>query len=248
MNGKRSLAAAAAALMIAAPAPTLADGSIYGDTRLQAYIGVMELDDQTGELQVDTEGGMAGDPVDIDFANLLYFGVDGETPMNKPNSGFEWGVNAGFSLGWEGGDTEFAGRVNEGGGTVAFRIDNDMLVMEGHIGPYLRTHFGEKVDFYLGAGPAIIYAEVDVDEEDNGEANPNSAITTPNGTIILGDDSDSDVVVGLYARAGLEFDMGGGRSWGLGVKYLGGEMDFNDTVGEFDLEGFSVLLTYSAWY
>ncbi len=240
-------AVATSALIMAAGTPTLAQGSAYGDTRLQAYLGVMELDNQTGELQVNVDGGSAGDPVDIDFANLLYLGIDGETPMNKPNSGFEWGVNAGVSFGWEGGDTEFAGRVNEGGGTVAFQIDNDMLVIEGHLGPYLRTHIGERVDFYLGAGPAIIYAEVDVDGENGEEATP-SSITTPNGTLILGDSSDSDVVVGLYARAGLEFDMGGGRSWGLGMKYLGGEMDFNDTVGEFDLEGLSVMLTYSAWY
>ncbi len=238
---------AAAALMVTG-LPAWAEGTVYGDTRLQAYLGVMELNDQTGELQADLGDGNAGEPVDIDFANLLYFGVDGETPMNKPNSGFEWGVNAGISMGWEGGDTEFAGRVNEGGGTVAFRIDNDMLVIEGHIGPYLRTHFGEKVDFYLGGGPAIIYAEHDVDDGSNDAEVAPTSLTTANGTIILTDDSSSDTVIGFYARAGLEFDMGGGRSWGLGVKYLGAEMDFNDTVGEVDLEGYSIMLTYSAWY
>ncbi len=243
MKSNPVLIVAAATLMAAAVAPAHADKSVYGDTRLQAYLGVMEFDDQTGELQTE-----AGEPVDIDFANLFNFGLDGETPMNTPDSGLEWGVNAGISFGWKGSDTEFAGRVGEGGGTVAFKIDNEMLLIEGHIGPYLRAHMGKRADFYVGVGPSIIYAEIDADD-DNGNDNPEpTPFVTTNGTIILGDDSDSDVVVGFHARAGFEFDIGGGRQWGIGVKYLAGELDFNDTVGEFDLEGYSVLLTYSAWY
>ena len=220
------------------------DGKVVtGKDRVQAFIGVMELDDETGELQNET-----GEPVEIDFANLFAIGIEVETPLRNRDSGLEWGVNAGGGLNWRGSDTEFAGRVDEGGGTVAFRIDNEMLILEGHIGGYLRAHIGKTADVYLGAGPALIFAQHDVDDDETDEDASPEPLRTGNGTIILGDDSSSDIILGYYARAGIEFDMGAGRQWGFGVRYLGGELDFNDTVGEFDLEGFQVLLTYSAWF
>lgn len=233
-------------------------GVVTGKNRVQAYVGVMEIDDETGELQNENgesaAGGpaagdpAAGGPVDIDFASLLAMGMEVETPWRSKNRGIELGVNAGGGFSWKGDDTEFAGRVDDGGGTVAFKIDNEMLIVEGHIGGYLRAHMGESADFYLAAGPAIIYAEHDVDDDgmDNGEAP--DPLLTDSGTVILGDDSSSDIILGFYARAGIEFDLGAGKQWGLGVRYLGGELDFNDTVGEFDLKGVQVLLTYSAWF
>ena len=227
--------------LAATASPAWGQRTINGDNRVQAYLGVMEFEDQTGELQNED-----GDRVDIEFANLLNFGIDAETPMNTPDSGVEWGVNAGASFGWKSGDTRYAGSVGGGGANIDFRIDNDMLLVEGHIGPYVRAHLGKRVDFYLGAGPAIIYAEVDADEDDD---NPgDDPVVSPSGTVVLGDSSDSDVIIGLHARAGVELDLGAGRQWGIGLKYLRGEMDFNNTVGEFDIEGYSLLITYSAWY
>jgi hypothetical protein len=229
------------ALLTAPIVQAQSDGSVVsGKDRVQAYIGVMELEDQTGELQSE-----AGEPVDMDFANLFAIGIEVETPLRGSGSGLELGVNAGGGISWKGSDTEFAGKVDDGGGTVAFRIDNEMLILEGHIGGYLRAHLGKSADFYLGAGPAIIFAEHDVDDDDIEDAETSQ---TGTATIILGDDSASDVIIGYYARAGIEFDLGSGRQWGLGLRYLGGELDFNDTVGKFDLEGLQVLLTYSAWF
>lgn len=232
------------ALMVTQAAQAQSDGALLtGEDRVQAFIGVMEIDDQTGELQNET-----GEPVEIDFANLFAIGIEVETPLRSRDSGLELGINAGGGISWKGSDTEFAGRVDDGGGTVAFRIDNEMLILEGHIGGYLRAHLGKSADFYLGAGPAIIFAEHDVDDDETDEEATPDSLQTGNATIILGDDSASDIIVGYYARAGIEFDLGAGKQWGLGVRYLGGELDFNDTVGEFDLEGVQILLTYSAWF
>ncbi len=213
-----------------------------GNDRVQAYIGVTQLEDQTGELQNDR-----GEPVEIDFANLFALGIEVETPRKKKEQGVEWGINAGGGFSWKGSDTRFAGTVEDGRGTAVFRIDNEMLLLEGHIGPYFRAHAG-PVDFYLSAGPALIYGEHDVDDEDTEEGEIPPELFTSNGTIILSDDSSSDIIIGYYARTGVEWDLGGGKSWGLGVRYLGGELDFNDTVGEFDLEAVQILLTYSAWF
>jgi len=225
-----------AALLLLASTPVLAQPAAKGKNRVQAYIGAMAFDEQTGVLQ---DG--SGDPVEIDFANLLNIGIDAETPMGTRDTGVEWGINAGASVGWRGSDTRYSGSVGGGGANIEFRVDNEMLLVEGHIGPYLRAHIGERLDLYIGAGPAIVFAELDADQDDEDDA-------TTRGDIVLGDGDDSDVVLGLHARAGLEFDLGEGRQWGVGVKYLAADMDFNNTVGKFDLAGFSVLITYSAWY
>jgi hypothetical protein len=227
--------------LLYASSAAFAEGVITGEDRAQVYIGVTMLEDQTGELQNET-----GEDVEIDFPNLLALGFEIETPFRNKDQGLEYGINAGIGVSWKGDDTEFAGKVDDEGGTAFFRIDNEMLLVEGHIGPYLRGHLGPSVDFYLGAGPALIYASHDVDDDNDDEvATP---VISSNGTVILTDDSSSDFIIGYYARAGFEYDLGSGKQWGIGVRYLGGELDFNDTVGEFDLEGVQVLLTYSAWF
>jgi hypothetical protein len=212
---------------------------VQGDDRVQVFLGMMNLNDQTGELQNDV-----GEPVDIDFSDLPTLGIEVETPYGKRDTGLEYGINAGGGVSWKGDNTKFAGKVDGDGGTVFFRIDNGLTIIEGHIGGYLRGHLGKAVDVYLGAGPAIIFGSHDVEDEEAEEL----PIATPNGTVILTTKDSSDIILGYYARAGVEFDLGEGKQWGLGVRYLGGEMDFDDTVGEFDLEGVQVLLTYSAWY
>ncbi|MEP5766448.1 MAG: hypothetical protein ABJ308_17740 [Halieaceae bacterium] len=232
-----------AVLLLGLAQQVSAEGVVTGSDRIQVYIGAMLLDDQTGELQNDS-----GEPVDIDFSDLLAVGFEVETPYRSKDSGLEMGVNAGIGVSWKGSDTRFAGRVENGQGTAVFRLDNEMLIVEGHIGPYLRGHLGSKVDFYLGAGPALIYAEHDGDDDNDNDDETPDPVFDDDGNIILTDDSSSDLIIGYYARTGIEYDLGAGKQWGLGVRYLGGEMDFNDTVGDFDLKGLQVLLTYSAWF
>ena len=213
------------------------------EDRVQVFLGVMDLNDQTGELQNENSPS-DGTPVDIDFSNLPTIGIEVETPYGSRDTGLEYGVNAGGGISWKGDDTKFAGKIDGGGSTVFFRVDNSLTILEAHIGGYVRGHLGKFADVYLGAGPAVIFGSHDVEDEEE-EAVP---VTSANGTVILESNDSSDIILGYYARAGIEFTAGPGQNWGLGVRYLGGEMDFDDTVGEFDLEGFQVLLTYSAWF
>ena len=222
--------------------------NVLPDDRIQAVIGVMEMEDQTGDIQNDSLPS-EDKPVDLDFANLFTLGIEVETPYSEREANLEWGVNAGGTLSWRGSDTEFRGIINEGGARVRYRVDNEMFVVEGHIGGYLRAHLGSSVDFYLGAGPAIIWANHDVDEDELEEGQQiDDLLITDGGTVVLTSDGDSDIIMGYYARAGIEFGMGKNSQWGFGVRYLGGELEFDDTVGKFDLEGLQLLFTYSAWY
>ena len=209
------------------------------ENRVQVFLGVMDLEDQTGEIQEDP-----GAPVDIDFSDLPTIGLEVETPYSAADTGLEYGVNAGGGISWRGDNTSFAGTVGGSGSIVIFRIDNSFMLGEFHLGGYLRSHLGESVDLYLGGGPAILYGQHKVEDE---EIEEGEAITR-NGTVVITSDNASDITLGYYARAGIEFDLGKKAQWGLGVRYLGGELDFSDTVGKIDMEGVQVLLTYSAWY
>jgi hypothetical protein len=207
--------------------------------RVQVFLGVMDLSDQTGEIQSET-----GEPVEIDFSNLPTIGLEVETPYGGADSGLEYGINVGGGISWRGDNTSFAGSVGGSGSTVIFRIDNSFMLGELHFGGYLRSHLGEAVDFYLGAGPAVLYGRHKVEDE---EVEPHEGVSR-SGTIIIESDNSSDFTLGFYARAGIEFDLGNRAQWGLGLRYLGGELDFDDTVGKIDIEGTQILLTYSAWY
>jgi len=207
--------------------------------RVQVFLGVMDLADQTGEIQAGP-----GEPVEIDFSNLPTIGLEVETPYSAADTGLEYGINAGGGISWKGDNTSFAGSVGGSGSIVVFRIDNSFMLGEVHLGGYLRSHLGESADLYLGGGPAILYGRHKVEDE---EIEEGTAISR-NGTVIITNDNASDFTLGFYARAGIEFDLGKGAQWGLGLRYLGGELDFNDTVGKIDIEGTQVLITYSAWY
>jgi len=216
-----------------------AEGVVTGDDRVQVFIGATSLSDQTGELQNDS-----GEPVDIDFSNLPTIGLEVETPYFSKDSGLEFGINAGGGISWRGSDTRFVGKIDSSGSVVYFRVDNEFLLVEGHIGGYLRAHLGKTADFYLGAGPAVIFASHSVEDDETEEEGP----IVQQGTIVLESNDSSDFALGYYARAGIEFDLGNQAQWGFGVRYLGGDMDFDDTVGSFDIEGLQYLITYSAWY
>jgi hypothetical protein len=212
--------------------------------RVQVFLGFTDLNDQTGELQNDGGDPAAGAPVDIDFSNLPTIGLEVETPYGNRDSGLEYGINAGGGISWKGDDTEFRGTIGGSGSVVVFKIDNSFTLLELHIGGYLRAHLGKTVDVYFGGGPAVIFGSHDVQDDDIEEPQP----VTSNGTIVLNSKDSSDIILGYYARTGIEFDTGDNSQWGLGVRYLGGEMEFDDTVGEFDIDAVQILLTYSAWF
>jgi hypothetical protein len=212
-----------------------------GEDRVQVFLGVTSLNDQTGELQNEN-----GDPVDIDFDSLPTIGLEVETPYGDSDgaTGLEYGVNAGGGISWKGDGTKFAGTAGGSGSVVFFKIDNSFTLFELHLGGYMRAHLGKTTDFYIGGGPAVIFGSHNVEDDDIEDGDP----VLTDGTVILRGKDSSDLIIGYYARAGIEFDLGGETQWGLGVRYLGGEMEFDDTVGSFDIEGVQVLLTYSSWF
>jgi len=106
---------------------------------------------------------------------------------------------------------------------------------QGAVFAYLATRLGDWGRIYAGAGPVLMYGVMDMDNED---------IDTNAGTVTEYDDRDYALGLGVYARAGIEFTLNYRNTIGLGVRGVKADLDFNDTVGEVDIQGVQAMLTY----
>jgi opacity protein-like surface antigen len=202
---------------------------------MQVFLGVMEPDDQTGQWDAVSEG-----PVDIDFSSLPSGGVEAEYLFG---SGWvHWGLNPGGSISWKNDDTNFSGSLtNENGGTLRVDLDNSLFLIELHLGGYVRGRVSDRITTYAAAGPMVMYGSHDVEDE---HVESTSQPQT-DGTVVIRNSDSSDINVGYYARAGIDFAINDNQFLGLGVRYVSTELDFDKTVGNIDIKGPQYVLTYT---
>ena len=232
---RKSALAAALALLLTLPPSAMAERATT--PFLQIYLGIAELDDQTASWTDNNN-----ESVDVDFSSLPTAGLELEYLFGR---GFvHWGINPGGSVSWKNEDVTFSGSLTENdGGTITYEADNSLLLVELHLGGYLRGRITERITTYLSAGPMIMYGYHEVEDENYTETPPSgSPARSPTS-----DNSDSsDVAVGFYSRAGVDFEIGDNRYLGLGVRYISTELDFDRTIGKIDVKGPQYVLTYIA--
>jgi hypothetical protein len=204
---------------------------------IQVFLGVLKLDDETGEWDDISDGN-----VDVDFSSLPSGGIEAEYPFYR---GFvHWGLNPGGSVAWKSDDTSFSGRVSgDTGGTLRVDIDNSLFLAEIHLGGYVRGRLSERVTTYAAAGPMVVYGYHEVEDENLEDATDGSPVE---GDVDLSETDSSDINLGFYGRAGVDFEIRDDQHLGFGIRYLSSELDFNKTVGKLDVEGPQYVLTYSA--
>lgn len=202
----------------------------------QVFLGVLELDDQTGDWDE-----ISDDNVDVDFSSLPSGGIEAEYTFGR--GWVHWGINSGGSVAWKNDDTNFSGSSTaENGGTLRVDLDNSLLLVELHLGGYVRGRLADRITTYAAAGPMVMYGSHDV-KDDNVEETPPQPIATD--TVIIDHSDSSDINIGYYARAGIDFEIGKKQHLGLGIRYMSTELDFDKTVGNLDLEGPQYVLTFS---
>jgi len=204
---------------------------------IQVFLGVLELDDQTGQWEDISEG-----DVDVDFSSLPSGGVEAEYVFGR--DWVHWGINAGGSFAWKNDDTNFSGGfTEETGGVLRVDVDNSLFLFELHLGGYVRGRLGDRVTTYAAAGPMVMYGRHEVEDE-NAEQLP--AGTTVEGAVVITDSDSNDVNIGYYGRAGVDFEILENQHVGLGLRYMSTELDFDKTIGKIDIEGPQYVLTYTA--
>ena len=225
----------AAAMLTLMSFPASADEEAQGPL-VQLLLGVLELDDQQGEWQE-----ISDDDVDVDFSSLPSGSVEVEYTYGGDR--VQWGLNSGGSLAWKSDDTRFSGGFSgETGGVIRVDLDNSLLLVELHLGGFLRAQLSQLVSVYAAAGPMVMFGEHEVEDENVDE----TPTPTAQGTVVISNSDDSDINIGAYARAGVEFEIGKNQWVGLGVRYMRTKLDFDKTIGELDIEGPQYGLTFTA--
>lgn len=229
------VAALCSALLFALPAaPLWAARSDEPGPLLQVFLGVLEPDDQTGEWDEISDDG-----VDVDFSSLPSGGIETEYLFGR--GWVHWGLNAGGSIAWKNDDTNFAGSLtNENGGTLLVELDNSLLLTELHLGGYVRGRLNHRITTYAAAGPMLMYGSHEIENE-----NVRGTSDASGDSVDIPQTDSSDTNVGYYLRAGIDFQIDDKQHLGLGIRYMGAELDFDQTVGTLDIKGPQYVLTFT---
>jgi opacity protein-like surface antigen len=203
---------------------------------VQISFGILELDNQTINEDGESQGA-----VDIDFSSLPSGGLEVEYAFAK--GWVHWGLNPGASVSWKTDDTRLSGRLIDGSGsTVLLEADSSLFLAEIHLGGYVRGRLSDRITTYAAAGPMVMYGSHDVNNESSMSAPPQ---VTPSNTVVFKETDSSDINVGYYLRAGIDFSIRKNQHIGFGIRYMSTELDFNKTVGKVDIKGPLYVLTFS---
>ena len=230
------LALGAALLSGMLTAPVYAAQDHEEEASIQVFLGVLELDDQTGQWD-----DLSDDPVDINFSSLPSGGMEGEYVFAK--GWLHVGLNPGGSIAWKNDDTNISGNLNSANGsTLRIDVDNSLLLVELHLGGYARGRLTDRITAYVAGGPMVMYGSHDVKNDNIEEVQPQH---TGNRTVVLTESDSSDTNIGYYARAGLDFQINESQHLGFGIRYMSTELDFDKTVGKVDIKGPQYVLTFT---
>ena len=203
---------------------------------VQMSFGILELDNQTTNEEGKSQGA-----VDIDFSSLPSGGLEVEYAFAK--GWVHWGLNPGGSVSWKTDDTRFSGSSTNGsGGTVALEADSSLFLAEIHLGGYVRGRVSDRITTYAAAGPMVMFGSHDVNNESSMSAPPQ---VTPADTVVFEETNSSDINIGYYLRAGIDFSLRQDQHIGFGIRYMSTELDFNKTVGKLDIKGPLYVLTFT---
>ncbi|MDG2045761.1 MAG: outer membrane beta-barrel protein [Halioglobus sp.] len=203
---------------------------------VQISFGILELDSQTASKDGESQGAL-----DIDFSTLPSGGLEAEYAFAK--GWVHWGLNPGANVSWKTDDTRLSGRLIDGSGsTVVLEADSSLFLAEIHLGGYVRGRLDDRITTYAAAGPMVMYGSHDLNNESSTYAPPQ---ITPSGTVVFEETDSSDINIGYYLRAGIDFRIQQNQYIGFGVRYMSTELDFNKTVGKLDIKGPLYLLTFT---
>lgn len=200
----------------------------------QLFLGALKLNDQNINWQEFSDG--AGE---VDFTTLPVAGIETEYTFHQ--GWIHWGINSGGSLAWKNNDTTFSGSRTRGGVIQNSTLDSSMMLAELHLGGYVRGRIKPRITTYAAAGPMLLYGRHETDDQMVFDEQGNQIEDTQ---VIASRDS-SALNLGYYARAGIDFEVRKNQHLGVGLRYMAGELDFDNTAGNIDIEGPQFVFTFS---
>ena len=194
-------------IILQAPSLVVADDT-QPPLNIQVIVSMMKLDEDNSNFE-DTE------------YDITFLGAAAQQAFSK--NIFEYGFETGANVSMENDTNVLKYSIGSSGGTVKVAIDNKWFLMDYFAGGYAAVNVSKRLRIYTGAGPLLIYGswkhEPDDDQND------------------FEDDRDSKLSAGGYARAGIEYAIVDLLSIGAGVRTIATGLEFNDSVGDVQIEG-----------
>lgn len=193
---------------------------------LQAWIGALDTD--SGSWKVSDP--QSGEDVLGDLGTLPYGGGVGQQLWGS--GAWQIGYEGGGLVTWKNGRTEFRGNSN----AVLVRIDNAFGAIGVFMGGVVSVRPFQPMRLYIAGGPSVTWAWLFDDNDEDEVSSPGNTVT------INVDDTKSDVSVVPYARAGIEFELSNGFTFGVSARYADDEFDFGN-AGELEFDQVLWMLT-----
>lgn len=200
----------------------------------QLFLGALKLDDQNINWREISDGA-----AEVDFTTLPVAGLETEYAFHQ--GWVHWGINSGGSLAFKNGDVNFTGSRTRGGSLQSTTLDSSLFLAELHLGGYIRGRIKPRITTYAAAGPMLLYGRHEIEDQLVLDAAGNPLEDTQ----ITASQDSSALNLGYYARAGIDFEVRKNQHLGVGLRYMAGELDFDNTAGNIDIEGPQFVFTFS---
>lgn len=195
-----------------APAP-----EIY----VQGWLGALDTDSESWSV-TDPE---SGEDLLGDLGTLPFGGGAGQQLWGS--GAWQIGYEGGGLVTWKNDRTEFRGNNN----ALVMRIDNTFVAAGVFMGGVVSVTPFRPLRLYVAGGPSITWAWLFNDNDDDDDQ-----VTPPGSNVTIDlNNSTNDVSVVPYARAGFEFVLDNGFTFGVSARYADDEFDFGNAGNlEFD--------------
>ena len=201
-----------------------------GDSTLQGLIGAASFDTDSLTFRVPSSNAADED----DLSSMPYVGFFGQHFFAGEST--RLGFEGGALFGWRSRDSTVL--LSQSQSVV--KIDTSFWILDLSAGVCLNQRLGSRWRLYLGAGPAMVFAEY----EEDGKVKTGDA-AAPDTVAAVGGESASEFGIGIYGRAGLEYEYYPTASIGISVRGLATDMEFDNAVGSSEVNGVQGFITFT---
>jgi hypothetical protein len=169
-----------------------------------------------------------------DLSSMPYVGLIGQYFFGSKAT--RLGFEGGALFGWRSRKTTVLLSQNQ----AIINIDASFWMLDLSAGVCLNQKLSPRWRFYLGGGPAMVFAEY----EEDGKVEEGDAADPTTAAAIEGE-SESGFGIGAYGRAGLEFEYYPTASIGISIRGLVTNMEFDNAVGSSEVSGVQGFVTFT---
>src|SRR3990167_8656474 len=204
---------------------------------MQVLLGELQLTDNSVSVTRD------GTEYNGELDDIPYLGGVAQVILHEGMFGYGW--EGGGFVSWINGDADYYDRSGTSGTLVPINVDNTFWSIETFMGLYVDFRPFDRLRLYASAGPLLIYGRA----QEEGPDESDQPTPTPSAVVVTNDSHhDTDWSPGGYARVGLDIRLTENTWVGANVRHMKTDMDLEESIGHFDIDGNLYLLSITNRY